>query len=89
MLLRVNDKKEECPLGLVKRNLAGLGGSSCIGQVGSEVPDVRGLRIIWRKEVKAVEKRRYFLKKFGCVWKERKMERAEYIKSRKKFAFKF
>lgn len=58
MLLRVNDKKEECPLGLVKAALAGLGGSSCIGQWRSEVPDVKGLRIIWRKEVKAVEKRR-------------------------------
>lgn len=46
MLLRVNDKKEECSLGLVKRSLPGLGGSSSIGQVGSEVPDVRGLRII-------------------------------------------
>ena len=58
MLLRVNDKKEECPLGLKKRSFAGLGESSCIGQVRSEVPDVKGLRIIWRKEVKAVEKRR-------------------------------
>lgn len=46
MLLSVNDKKEECSLGLVKRSLPGLGGSSSIGQVGSEVPDVRGLRII-------------------------------------------
>lgn len=43
MLLRIDDKNEECPLDLVK-SLADLGGSSSIGQMRSEFPDVRGLR---------------------------------------------
>ena len=82
MLLRIDDKNEECPLDLVK-SLADLGGSSSTGQVRSEFPDVRGLRNNWEEGSGSSGEKDIIFKKFGCVCNERKTERAEYIKSRK------
>jgi len=88
MLLGSDDTKNgKWPLDLAARSLDGIGGSSSIGQVRSEAPDVRRWRNNLEEGNGGSGGKDTILNKFGRICKERKMEGAEYIELRKLFFF--
>lgn len=79
MLLRgVDIKNEECSLDLATMSFHDLGGSCSIGQVRSEPPDVRELRINLEEESGGNGGNVIIFKKFGCVC-NKKIEGAGYM----------